>query len=82
MNNCQNNVLTLVKDGEMYLFLLDNASRKALLGVFGRFAANPDLNFSWHDAAVLSRRIRETAENWQSPGKKGSSMGSPSRPRG
>lgn len=29
------NVITLVKDGEKYLFAYDDASRKALLGVFG-----------------------------------------------
>jgi hypothetical protein len=53
------NLITLVKEGEKYLFAYDDASRKALLGVFGSFAKNPELNFSWHDAAVLSRKVRE-----------------------
>ena len=53
------NVITLVKEGEKYLFAYDDASQKALLGVFGSFAKNPELNFSWHDAAVLSRKVRE-----------------------
>ena len=53
------NLITLVKEGEKYLFAYDDASRKALLGVFGSLAKNPDLNFSWHDAAVLSRKVRE-----------------------
>lgn len=53
------NLITLVKEGEKYLFAYDDASRKALLGVFGSFAKNPELNFSWHDAAVLSRRVRQ-----------------------
>ena len=53
------NVVALTKDGEKYVFVYDDASRKALLGVFGRLAQNPNLNFSWHDAAVLSRKVRE-----------------------
>jgi hypothetical protein len=53
------NVVTLVKEGEKYLFAYDEASQKALLGLFGSFAKNPELNFSWHDAAVLSRKVRE-----------------------
>ena len=57
------NFITLVKEGEKYLFAYDDASRKALLGVFGGFAKTPDLNFSWHDAAVLSRKVRENEAN-------------------
>ena len=54
------NVVALIKDGEKYVFAYDDASRKALLGVFGNFAENPELSFSWHDAAVLSRKVRES----------------------
>ena len=53
------NLLTLVKDGEKYLFAYDDASQKALLGVFGTFAKSPELNFSWHDAAALSQKVRK-----------------------
>jgi hypothetical protein len=28
----------------------------------GRFASNPNLSFTWYDAAVLSQKIRQTAE--------------------
>jgi hypothetical protein len=52
------NVLALVKGEEKYVFTYDDASRKALLGVFGSFAKNPDLSFSWNDAAALSRKVR------------------------
>jgi len=27
--------------------------------VFGRFACNPELSFTWYDAAVLSQRVRK-----------------------
>ena len=42
------------QEPEKYIFRYDQPSRKVLLGVFGRLAANSDIpNFSWHDAAVL-----------------------------
>ena len=59
MPDDQKKVLTLAKDGERYVFTYDRANSKALLGVFGRFAANSELIFSWHDAAVLSKKMRE-----------------------
>ena len=62
MNGNKKDTLTLAKNGEKYIFRYDQPSRKVLLGVFGRLAANSDLNFSWHDAAVLSKRIREKEE--------------------
>jgi hypothetical protein len=57
------NVLALVKGSERYVFLYDDASRAETLRVLGRFAANPDLSFTWYDAAVLSQKIRQ--ENHQ-----------------
>jgi hypothetical protein len=52
------NVLALVKDGERYVFLYDEDSSASLLQTLGRFASNPELNFSWYDAAVLSQKVR------------------------
>jgi hypothetical protein len=52
-------VLALVKGEERYIFLYDDASRAEALRTLGRYASNPDLSFSWYDAAVLSQRIRE-----------------------
>ncbi|MGE4000228.1 MAG: hypothetical protein AB7I48_08430 [Planctomycetaceae bacterium] len=52
------NVLALVKDGERYVFLYDEKSVSALLQTLGRYAADPELNFSWYDAAVLSQKVR------------------------
>ena len=42
------NVLALVKGAERYVFL--------------RFASNPDLSFTWYDAAVLSQKIRQESQ--------------------
>ena len=55
------NVLALVKGAERYVFLYDDASRAEALRVLGRYASNPELSFSWYDAAVLSQKIRQSA---------------------
>lgn len=55
------NVLALVKGEERYVFLFDDEHRSEALRTLGRFASNPELSFSWYDAAVLSQRIRQTA---------------------
>ena len=54
------NVLALVKGEERYIFLFDDERRAEALRTLGRFASNPELSFSWYDAAVLSQRIRST----------------------
>lgn len=56
------NVLALVKGEERYIFLYDDEHRSDALRTLGRFASNPELSFSWYDAAVLSQRIRQTAQ--------------------
>lgn len=53
------NVLAMVKGSERYVFLYDDASRAETLRTLGRFASNPDLSFTWYDAAVLSQKIRQ-----------------------
>ena len=52
------NVLALVKDSERYVFLYGDESHSALLETLGRYAADPELSFTWYDAAVLSQRVR------------------------
>ena len=54
------NVLALVKGKERYIFLYDDSRRAETLRTLGKFASNPDLSFSWYDAAVLSQRVRQT----------------------
>lgn len=56
------NVLALVKGAERYIFLYDDANRAETLRVLGRFASNSELSFTWYDAAVLSQKIRQTAQ--------------------
>lgn len=56
------NVLALVKGEERYIFLFDDRNRSETLRVMGRYASNADLSFTWYDAAVLSQKVRKTAE--------------------
>jgi hypothetical protein len=59
------NVLALVKGQERYVFLFDDDNRSEALRTLGRYASNPDLSFTWYDAAVLSQKIRQTTEQRQ-----------------
>ncbi len=57
-------VFALVKGSERYVFLYDDASRAETLRVLGRFASNPELSFTWYDAAVLSQKIRQESQKY------------------
>lgn len=54
------NVLALVKGEEKYIFLFDDSRRSETLRMLGRFAADPELSFTWYDAAVLGQKVRQT----------------------
>jgi len=60
------NVLALVKGSERYVFLYDDASRAEALRTLGRYASNPELSFTWYDAAVLSQKIRQDGHKFVS----------------
>lgn len=59
VNDDDINVLALIKGKERYIFLFDDAQRADALRTLGRFASNPELSFSWYDAAVLSQKVRQ-----------------------
>jgi hypothetical protein len=56
------NVLLLQKGAEQYVFAFPDEKRQEVLKTFGRFASNSDLSFTWYDAAVLSKRVRNQIE--------------------
>lgn len=56
------NVLALLKGSERFVFLYDDESADQLLQTLGKYAADPELNFSWYDAATLSQRVRKLRE--------------------
>jgi hypothetical protein len=53
------NVLALLKGEERYVFLYDDRSVDQVLQTLGKYAADPELSFTWYDAAVLSQRVRK-----------------------
>jgi hypothetical protein len=55
------NFVCLVKGDERYVFTYDDEHRGDCLRALGRFASNPELSFSWYDASVMARRVREEA---------------------
>jgi len=57
------NVLALVKGNERYVFLYNEANRAETLRTLGRYASNPELSFTWYDAAILSQKIRQETLN-------------------
>ncbi len=63
------NVLALVKGSERYVFLFDDSSRAETLRTLGRYASNPDLSFTWYDAAVLSQKIRHESRKFTPAGR-------------
>jgi len=60
VNDDDINVLALVKGRERYVFLYDDTQRAEALRMLGRYASRPDLSFTWYDAAVLSRKVRQS----------------------
>jgi hypothetical protein len=56
------NILALIKGNEQYVYVYDDGSHEPLLEAFRAEAANPELSFSWHDAAVLTEKAREQAQ--------------------
>ena len=63
------NVLALVKGAERYVFLYDDSSRAETLRTLGRYASNPELSFTWYDAAVLSQKIRQESQKYTPAGR-------------
>jgi hypothetical protein len=55
------NVLALIKGNEQYVYVYDDASRPALLDALRDQAADPNVSFSWFDAAVLTDKARDQA---------------------
>jgi hypothetical protein len=47
--------------GETYTFTYRDCDKANLLRILGRFAADPELSFTWHDAAIVSSKVKEYA---------------------
>ena len=56
------NVLALAKGQERYIFIYTDENTSKVCKTLGKFAANPELSFTWYDAAILSNKIRQSRE--------------------
>lgn len=52
-------VLAKQQPVEQYVFIYSDKNSRDLIRVFAGFAFNPELNFNWYDAAILTRKVQE-----------------------
>lgn len=53
------NVLAMAKGDERYVFLFPDEMQAGLHRTLGQYAADPELSFTWRDAATLSQKARK-----------------------
>uniref|UniRef100_A0A6M3JN57 Uncharacterized protein n=1 Tax=viral metagenome TaxID=1070528 RepID=A0A6M3JN57_9ZZZZ len=56
------NVSCTMKGAERYILLWHDEQTREAIQQLGRWAANPELTFSWWDAATTCHRIRTRIE--------------------
>jgi len=54
--------MVLCKGRERYAFVWTDENLAEVLRQFGRWASDPELSFTWYDAAVLSKKVRERGQ--------------------
>ena len=59
------NVLALVRDEHRFVFLYDDNSIDTVLSTLSQYANDPELEFTWYDAAMLSQRVRGLLQTQQ-----------------
>lgn len=52
------NVLALVRDEHRFVFLYDDNSIETVLATLSEYASDPELDFTWYDAAMMAQRVR------------------------
>lgn len=55
-------VIHLAKQESRYTFLFQDQDLPTFLQVLGRYAADPEYDFTWYDAAVLSQKARQLVD--------------------
>jgi hypothetical protein len=51
-------IIGTIKGKERYVILFDDRHRSEALRTIGRWASDPELSFTWYDAAMASQKIR------------------------
>lgn len=52
------NVLALVRDDHRFLFVYEDGDVDTVLSTLSEYASDPELEFTWYDAAMLAQRVR------------------------
>jgi len=52
-------ISALAKGNERFVVVCTPETRSEAMRTLGRWACDPELAFGWHDAAAMSREIRE-----------------------
>ena len=53
------NIIGRIRGSEQYMLIVEDGEWAAALRAIGRWAVNPELVFTWYDAAVMSERIKD-----------------------
>lgn len=53
-------LVSITRNGQTYMFIYRDGMRTDMLRQIGKMAADPSIDFSWYDAALVSQRIRQT----------------------
>ena len=56
------NVLALVREEHRFVFLYDDANIDTMLATLSQYANDPELDFTWYDAAMMAQRVRKMLE--------------------
>ncbi len=59
------NVLALVREEHRFVFLYDDNSIETMLATLSQYANDPELDFTWYDAAMMAQRVRKMLETQQ-----------------
>ncbi len=61
------NVIGITHGPERYVWIYDNGQEREVMRIAGRFAADPELSFTWYHAAVITTvittAVRHRADN-------------------
>ena len=56
-------IVATKRNGERYIWLYSPSHASDVLRSADRFASNPELNFTWWDAALISQSVRRAMED-------------------
>ena len=56
------NVMALVRDEHRFVFLYDDNSVETMMSTLSQYASDPELEFTWYDAALMAQRVRGMLE--------------------